>query len=326
MKTVRWGIVGCGEVCEVKSGPALQKAIGSSLVAVMRRDRAKAEDFARRHGVPEVYSSADALITASHIDAIYIATPPSSHRELALAAAAAGKPCLVEKPMAMNHGEAEEMVQAFAGAGVPLWVAYYRRAQPRFLAIREVLDSGTIGTLTSIRLELTRPLATGDTLANWRLVPEVSGAGLFFDLASHAFDLVDFLAGPISAVSGMSMNTAGAYAAEDVTAAVFKCGTSGPIGTGLWNFNAAQKTDRLEFVGTAGTISTTVFADIEVLVSRGGHTERLALPNPAHVHQPLIQAIVDELRGGPRATSTGVSGARTSWVLDRCVADYYAAR
>lgn len=326
LHTVRWGIVGCGDVCEVKSGPALQKASGSTLVAVMRRDRAKAEDFAARHGVPEVHASAEALIAAPNVDAVYIATPPSSHRALALAAAAAGKPCLVEKPMAMNHRDAEDMVHAFASAGVPLWVAYYRRALPRFLAVRDVLAAGTIGTLTSIRLELTRPLATGDTLANWRLVPAISGAGLFFDLASHAFDLIDFLAGPISAVSGMSANTARAYAAEDLTGAVFRCGPSGPICTGLWNFNAAEKTDHLEFVGTAGTISTAVFDDTDVLVSRGGHTERIAVRNPPHVHQPLIQTIVDELRGGKRAASTGVSGARTSWVLDRCVSDYYAIR
>lgn len=320
---VRWGIVGCGDVCEVKSGPALQKAAGSTLAAVMRRDRAKAEDFARRHGVPAVYTSAEALISADDIDAIYIATPPSSHHTLALAAAAAGKPCLVEKPMALNHGEAEEMVGAFAKAGVPLWVAYYRRALPRFGIVRDLLAAGAIGQLTSIQLELIRPLATSETLANWRLTPGVSGAGLFFDLASHAFDLVDFLAGPVTTVSGMSMNTANAYAAEDLTGAVFTCGQPRLIGTGLWNFNGAAETDRLELIGTAGRIATAVFADADVLLSREGGTERIEVRNPPHVHQPLIQTIVDELRGGPQAPSTGVSGARTSWVLDRCVESYY---
>lgn len=321
-RIIRWGIVGCGDVCEVKSGPALQKAAGSALVAVMRRDRAKAEDFAARHGVPRVHATAEALIHDPDVDVVYIATPPSSHRDLALATAAAGKPCLVEKPMAMNHGEAQEMVDAFAGAGVPLWVAYYRRALPRFLTVRELLTRGVIGHLTSVQLRLTHPLATGSTLANWRLTPDVSGAGLFFDLASHAFDLVDALAGPVTAVTGISTNTAGAYTAEDLTGAVFQCGPL-LVGTGIWNFNASEKTDRLELVGTEGEISTAVFADVDVVVTRRDGSEHIAVRNPPHVHQPLIQTIVDELRGGPASPSSGVSAARTSWVLDRCVADYY---
>ncbi len=102
-EVIRWGIIGCGDVTEVKSGPGFQKAQGSALVAVMRRDRARAEDYARRHGVPRAYGEADALIADPEVDAIYIATPVSSHCALALQVAAAGKPCLVEKPMAMSH-------------------------------------------------------------------------------------------------------------------------------------------------------------------------------------------------------------------------------
>ena len=200
---MRWGIVGVGSVCEVKSGPALQKATGSSLVAVMRRDRAKAEDFAARHGVPIVHATADALIADRGVDAVYIATPPDSHAELALRVAAGGKPCLVEKPMARTHAETRAMVQAFERAGVPLWVAYYRRALPRFLLIRRLIAEQAIGRVTSMHVHLTRPLATGHVLADWRLVPEISGGGLFFDLASHAFDLLDFLAGPIVSIAGM---------------------------------------------------------------------------------------------------------------------------
>ncbi len=158
---MRWGIVGVGSVCEVKSGPALQKASGSSLVAVMRRDRAKAEDYAARHGVPIVHATADALIADPAVDAVYIATPPDSHAELALRVATAGKPCLVEKPMARTHVETLAMVHAFQRAGAPLWVAYYRRALPRFLLIRRLIAERVIGQVTSVDVQLTRPLATG---------------------------------------------------------------------------------------------------------------------------------------------------------------------
>src|SRR6185436_2348451 len=97
MDTIRWGAIGCGDVCEVKSGPGFQKAAGSQLVAVMRRDRDKAADFARRHGVPRFYADAEALIADPEVNAIYVATPPSTHMLYTKMAAAAGKPVYVEK-------------------------------------------------------------------------------------------------------------------------------------------------------------------------------------------------------------------------------------
>ena len=325
LDNVRWGIVGCGDVTEVKSGPGFQNANGSALTAVMRRDHAKAEDYARRHGVARVHTTAAALVGDPEVDAVYVATPPGTHEELALLAAAAGKPCLVEKPMARNHAECERMIAAFRAAGVPLWVAYYRRALPRFLKVRELLAAQAIGQLTSVHIEVTDRLARGADAANWRFDPAHAGAGLFFDLASHCLDLIDFLIGPIAPVAGFSMNTGGAYAAEDVTAAAFQAGGR-VAGTGIWNFNADAKTDVMILSGSAGTITTPIFTDADVVVRAAGGTETYPLRNPPHVHQPLIQTIVDELHGRGRCESTGTSGARTSWVMDRCIENFYAPR
>jgi 1,5-anhydro-D-fructose reductase (1,5-anhydro-D-mannitol-forming) len=322
MAPIRWGIVGCGNVTEVKSGPGFQKARGSSLVAVTRRDREKAEDYARRHGVPRVHDTAEALIADPDVDAVYIATPPGSHEALALVVAAARKPCLVEKPMARTHAECVGMVDAFRAAGVPLWVAYYRRALPRFLEVRALLSAAAIGQLTSVHIQVTDRLATGEAAANWRLNRADAGAGLFFDLGSHCLDLVDFLVGPIEEVQGIALNTGGAYAVEDVTCVAFRAG-GGVAGTGIWNFHADAATDLMTFTGSRGTIVTPIFSDTDVIVSRDGATEVLPLRNPPHVHQPLIQTIVDELCGAGRCESTGESGARTSWVMDRCVEGYY---
>lgn len=322
MDSVRWGIIGCGDVTEVKSGPGFQKASGSALSAVMRRDFAKAEDFARRHGVPRAHRHADDLIADPEVDAVYIATPPSTHRALALRVAAAGKPCLVEKPMALNHEECLEMVAAFRARGVPLWVAFYRRALPRFLLVRDLLRQGAIGRLTSIQIEVLDRLATGDRAAAWRFDPKVGGAGLFLDMGSHSLDLVDFLAAPIAQVAGFAVNTGGSYAAEDVTTASFLLETTVP-GTGLWNFNADAGRDVIALTGSEGHLRTPIFADGDVVVTRGSRDEVHAVRNPPHVHQPLIQTIVDELHGTGRCESTGESGARTSWVMDQCVGSYY---
>jgi len=321
MHTIRWGMIGCGDVAEVKSGPALYKADGSALVAVMRRDRTKAEDYARRHNVGRVHATSDDLISDPDVDAVYVATTPSSHCELALKVAAVRKPCLVEKPMAINHAECIRMVDAFRAAATPLWVAYYRRALPRFLKVRELLRARAIGQLTSIHVKVTDPLATGEAAKAWRFRTDISGGGLFLDLASHYFDIIDFVAGPITAAAGFPLNTGGTYQAEDVTAAAFHIG--GKIaGTGIWNFNAPVSADSIVFTGADGEIVTAVRADADVIVTRGGQQNLYRFRNPPHVHQPLIQTIVDELRGKGRCDSTGESGARSSWVMERCLQGY----
>jgi predicted dehydrogenase len=315
-------MIGCGDVAEVKSGPALYKAEGSTLVAVTRRDRAKAQDYARRHNVPRVHTHADDLINDPDVAAIYIATPPSSHCELSLKTAAAGKPCLVEKPMAMNHAECLQMLDAFRVAQCPLWVAYYRRALPRFLKVRELLNARAIGQLTSIHVKVTDPLATGDAAKAWRFNTQIAGAGLFLDLASHYFDIIDFLAGPITAAAGFALNTGGRYEPEDVTATAFQIGHE-VAGTGVWNFNAPVSADSIVFTGSDGEIATAVRADEDVVVTRGGNSNVYRFRNPPHVHQPLIQTIVDELRGKGKCESTGETGARSSWVMERCLQGYY---
>jgi predicted dehydrogenase len=324
MRTIRWGIIGCGDVTEVKSGPGFQKAEGSALVAVMRRDAEKARDYARRHGVPRWYGRANDLIEDPAVDAVYIATPPSSHCDLAISVAAAGKPCLVEKPMALNHQECLRMIEAFEEKRLPLWIAYYRRALPRFLAVRDCLLDNRIGPVTSVHVQVTAPLLARSD-AGWRVDPATSGGGLFFDLASHCFDLLDFLVAPITDVSGFAVNTGGTYAAEDATAAAFEF-NSRAVGTGIWNFNAPDKTDVITFSGSEGELRTPIFSDADVVLTRGSERRVYELRNPPHVHLPLIQTIVDELRGEGRCASTGASAARTSWVLDRCVADYYRRR
>jgi 1,5-anhydro-D-fructose reductase (1,5-anhydro-D-mannitol-forming) len=320
METVRWGIIGCGDVTEVKSGPGFQKADGSALVAVMRRDGAKAREYARRHGVPRAYDDAGDLIDDPEVDAIYVATPPSSHSELALRIADAGKPCLVEKPMAVTHAECIRMADLFQARGVPLWVAYYRRALPRFLAVRDLLRDGAIGRLTSVHVQVSGRLLTGASI--WRLDPAIAGAGLFFDLGSHSVDLLDFLVGPITEAAGFAVNTGGAYPAEDVTAASFAFGRT-VVGSGVWNFNAPESTDVMTFLGSEGELRTPIFSDTDIVVTRGVERRVHEMRNPPHVHQPLIQTIVDELRGRGRCESTAQSGARAQWVLERCVCGYY---
>ena len=336
MKTIRWGMIGCGEVTEVKSGPGFAKADRSALVAVMRRNGELARDYAQRHGVPRWYDDGAKLIADPEVDAIYVATPPNAHKEYTIAAAAAGKPVYVEKPMALNAGECDAMIAACRAAGVPLFVAYYRRALPRFLKVKELIDTGAIGDVRAVTITLYRQYEPPSTAAApglapssaallpWRINPAISGGGLFVDLASHTFDLLDFLLGPIARVTGGAGNQAGLYDAEDIVHGAFEF-ASGVRGTGIWSFNAFGDVDRTEIVGSRGRVSFATFDNLPVLLDTAAGAQAFDIPHPAHVHQPLIQTIVDELTGHGAAScpSTGESGVRATRVIDELLRAYY---
>src|SRR4051812_2264086 len=117
MKKINWGIIGCGDVTEIKSGPAFNKVPGSSLAAVMRRDAEKAKDYASRHNVSRWYSDPYELIADPEVNAVYVATPPSSHQEYAIAALKAGKPVYVEKPMSIDVSSCMNMVNTARQTG-----------------------------------------------------------------------------------------------------------------------------------------------------------------------------------------------------------------
>lgn len=317
MKTIRWGIIGCGDVTEVKSGPAFQKADHSQLVAVMRRSGELAKDYAQRHNVPNWYDNAEALISDSEVDAIYIATPPNAHKDYTLLSARAGKPIYVEKPMALNFGECQEMIDACKTACVPLFVAYYRRSLPRFLKIKQLIDSGAIGETRVVNMAFHQPPSPQNLQPEtppWRVLPEIAGGGLFVDLASHMLDFLDYVLGPIQQVSGFASNQARQYPAEDIVTGTFIF-ESGVHGTGTWCFAGCDRLDRTEIVGSEGTISYSTFdAQPVVLTTAQGQTI-FEYEYPEHIQQPLIQNVVNALNGKGTCPSTGESGARTSWVM-----------
>ena len=318
---VRWGILGAGDVCEVKSAPAMNKIESSRLVAVMRRNATLAADYAARHGVSKWYSDADALIGDPQVNAIYIATPPNAHKELTIKAAMAGKPVYVEKPMARTYSECEDMISACSRAGVPLYVAYYRRALPHFVRIRDLLAEGRIGQVRHVRIDLNQALSA-ELVRNldndWRVDPEVAGGGYFYDLASHQLDLLDFLLGPIEAVSGFADNQAGQYAAEDIVAAAFRF-ASGALGSGTWCFtaSAASASDLTTIVGDMGEIRFATFGPGEfTLVSTVKGEQKFKFELPEHIQQNLIESVVADLLGLGRCPSTGMSAARTNRVME----------
>jgi 1,5-anhydro-D-fructose reductase (1,5-anhydro-D-mannitol-forming) len=319
---IRWGIIGCGDVTEVKSGPGFACAHGSRLVAVMRRNGALAADYARRHGVPRWYDDARALVADPEVDAVYVATPPGAHLEGVRLAAAAGKPCHVEKPMARHTPECDAMLAACAAAGTRLFTAYYRRAMPRFIRARELATGGAIGRLTGVTYRHAAPLPAGNP---WRIEAAHSGAGLFLDVGSHVLDFLDFCLGPLESVSGHAANTSGKHAVEDQVALTFRA-AGGVTGACSWNFTSHTRDDTLTFFGTEGSLAFTFFTAEAIRMETARGTELFEIANPPHVAQPLIQTVVDDLLGRGTCPSTGESGRRTTVAMDAVLADYYGGR
>lgn len=327
-QTIRWGIIGCGAVCEIKSGPGFQKADHSERVMVMRRDAAKAQDYATRHNVPHWTTDATELINSPLVDAVYIATPVGTHASYALQVAAAGKPCYIEKPMTRNFAEAMQIVNAFEAKNLPVFAAYYRRQLPRFVKAKELLDANAIGTITGLHVAYATNFHQRVDPKNppWRIHAEHAGGGLFFDLASHALDVIDYMVGPLNHVSGQAQNITQVYDVEEIVSLRFGIHNTHGVGTGLWNFASQTHEDHITIYGTQGKLAMACFAHPRLTLITQDDEQIFDLPDPPHVQQPLIQSIVNELNGNGQCPSTARSAARTANVMDIATMNYYGSR
>jgi predicted dehydrogenase len=293
----------------------------------MRRDAAKAADYAKRHGVPVWYSDAEQLIDDPKVNAIYVATPPDTHALYAIKAMRAGKPVYVEKPMARTYQECLDMIRVSEETGMPLFVAYYRRTLPAFLKVKELVNEGIIGTPLTVNIRLHKSSGEKDQhneRQTWHTNPDIAGAGYFYDLASHQFDYLDFVFGPVTQVKGFAQNRAGYYPAEDTVSAAFAF-ESGVTGTGSWSFVVPKgsEEDIIEITGTKGKIVFSCFQHGDVKLTTPQGTVSLSFQNPENISHYLIETVVKELRGEGKCHNTGYSASRTNKVLEEIVKEYY---
>ncbi len=316
---IRWGIIGCGDVTEVKSGPAYQQTEGFEITAVMRRNSEKVKDYAERHQINKYYTNADQLINDEEVDAVYIATPPDTHAFYALKVAEVGKICCIEKPMAPSSQECVTIVEAFEKAGIPLFVAYYRRSLPRFLKVQEWLNNKEIGDIRHISWQLHQPPKAIDKSGeyNWRTDPKVAPGGYFDDLASHGLDLFTFLLGNIKNINGISLNQQQLYGAKDAFAASW-LHEDHITGTSSWNFGSDRSLDKVEIFGSSGKIEFSVFDDKPVLIESSNKNEQLFIEHPKNVQQFHVENMKKHLfEDNYQHPSTGATALHTSWVMDK---------
>ncbi|HZX57596.1 MAG TPA: Gfo/Idh/MocA family oxidoreductase [Mucilaginibacter sp.] len=303
MNDIHWGIIGCGNVTERKSGQAYNKAPNSKLVAVMRRDAAKAADYAARHHVDRWYSDAGELLNDAEVNAVSVATPPAFHLEYAIDALKKGLSVYVEKPVTRTAAEAQAMADAVKQYNGKLTVAHYRRALPMFLYVKKLLADNTIGEVRTVQIRMwksIKPDLIADSETNWRVNPELSGGGYFHDLAPHQLDLMLYYFGEPEKYRGYSLNQSGANAADDHVCGeiVFK---NKVVVNGSWSFNVAESEaiDSCEIIGTKGRITFPFFGNF-VSWKNEIHGQTVNFTHPEHIQQPMIEKIVKYFRGeGP---------------------------
>lgn len=316
MKTINFGIIGCGNVTEVKSGPAFQKVEGSNLLAVMRRDEEKLADYAKRHRVPKYSTNYMDLLEDKEIDAIYIATPPHMHHYYTLEAAKYGKAVYVEKPMARTAAECEEMIKACKQYNVPLFVAYYRREHARFKKIKELIESGEIGEVRSFHYLYTSKVPSIDPNRSWLMSKEYAGGGLLYDIGSHMIDTMTFIFGDIKMATGISANQSGVFSVNDVTSGFiqFKNKIQGSI---QLSFNGNERRDELTIIGSRGSIKSSIMSsDFTLYITKDDTSYEIPFPPLEHVQLPLITRIVNTLLEKDNYDTTGLYGLKTQEILE----------
>ncbi len=297
---INWGILGCGDVTEVKSGPAFNKVANSAIEAVMRRNAEKAADYAERHGIEKWYDNADALINDEKINAIYIATPPAPHKDYAIQALKTGKNVYIEKPVTLTSAECEEIIAVEKASENKVTVAHYRRAQPFFIKLKELIDKKVIGHVRFIDLKLFQKPgsdAIAKTDENWRVNPEISGGGLFFDLAPHQLDILIHIFGEPLHYQGFSKNQSEKENVADITVGqmVFK---NDVIFNGVWCFNSHpdHETEQCEIIGSEGKVAFSFFT-AKMSLTQNGKTIDFTFPPMQHVQQDMIEKTVNYFLG-----------------------------
>lgn len=323
---VRWGFIGCGEVTERKSGPAFNQVEGSRVVAVMSRNIEKARSYAERHGIPRAYNDAQRLIDDPDVNAVYIATPPSTHATFAIMAMKSNKPVYIEKPLAANYEDCRRVSRIAEKTGMPCFVAYYRRLLPYFQKVKQLVDEGEVGHPINVQIRFSVPprdLDYNRTNLPWRVIPDIAGGGYFYDLAPHQIDLLQEMFGPITEAEGFKANRGGLYETEDTVSACFRF-ASGLPGSGSWCFvgHESAKEDAIQIIGDSGSLKFSVFRYDPIVVHNQQGRREIVVDNPQYVQLPLIRSVVEHLQGKAICTCDSVSATPANWVVDRILGKF----
>ena len=326
MKQIKWGLIGCGKVVENKSGPAFNTINNSSIYAVMRRNLTKAKKSAEKLNAQKYYDNIDNLLNDNEINAVYIATPPGLHLEQAIKCCKYKKPTYIEKPFARNYKEALQITQMYEDAGIPLYIAHYRRALPKFIKIKAILESGKIGKICEADFRLNRKYNYEEIHNTWLYNVELSGGGKFYDIAPHSIDIMVYLLGNFTQINGIATNNNKEYDVEDIVIMQFKTERD-VIGTANFNSLSLDKKDKMIIYGTKGKIEFSIHGNDPIIITTENNEEKIEINNPKIIQENMIENIVNSLLTGRHLNTCSAKEALETYrIMDIVLEKYYNGR
>ena len=313
---IRWALIGCGDIAEKATAPAINSDPNSVFHAAVRRNREKVKDFATRHKSRTFYCSIEEAVRDPEVDAVYAATPVALHKVQTILACGAGKHVLCEKPMAMNADECREMVRAAKANNVTLGVAYYRRLYPKVMRVKELLTQGVIGKPQVVRIDLRGWYDPApDDPKRWRVNKAESGGGVLLDVGSHRLDLLVNFFGLPETVAGRAQTLAHSYDVDDAALGMMSYAN----GLTAWTcFLWCSRTglDEFEIIGSEGRISTLPLDGPSLTITAGGKTTEEKLPPPTNRHELLIKDFTKALLERRSPVVSGSEGRKTTLIMD----------
>ncbi len=315
-ESIKWGIIGCGDVAEIKSGPAFQKVENSKLLAVMRRDAGLAENFAKRHNVPLWYNDAQDLLDNPDINAVYIATPPSSHLDYTLQALKAGKDVYLEKPMVCSTKEANQIIDIVSKSKNKIVVAHYRRFLPLYLKVKALIENSTIGQVRYVDLKFLQPHHF-NSKAGWRLDKTISGGGYFHDIAPHQLDLMYHFFGDYNEAIGFGINQSGIYNVDDTVSGIINFKNKIQF-RGIWSFTLPEDLaeDKCAIYGEDGSITFSFYKE-ELVVRTKNDNKNYTFKNPVNIQLPFINETVKYFLGQRDNPCSAEEGAKVISIMEK---------
>jgi len=325
---VRFGIVGFGLHAVKRLMPGFALSKNCTVTALSRRDITQAQASAREHKIPLAFDSADELCGSSEVDAVLVTTPNSLHLKDVLTAIEAGKPVLCEKPLAINSGEAKEMVEAARWRNVRFGVAHVFRFDESVRKFRQHVAAGDIGRPVFARSEFSF-LADPSHPRKWLYDASMAGAGPIFDIGVHCIDTLRFvLQDEVTRVSATARSDKRSGDVESAAALSLEF-SRGTIGTVLVSYRAEYRTP-LEFVGDAGVLwaddALNVEHPIEIKLRRGNEVVQRDTASNHLAYALQVDAFADWIEGKAQFPAPGEEAWQNQEILDAALRSIKSGR
>lgn len=262
MSGLRFGVVGCGAISTIFQIPALQRSRGAELTAMVDVDANWARTVASRFRVPESYGDYREL--SGRVDAVLIATPNTTHANIACALLEKGIHVLCEKPLATSSVDVERMIATAQSSGVRLMAAHCLRFSPNLAMLRALVKSGLIGEIRTISGTIGGVYDTGPQRTDFRKTRGLSGGGVLIDLGVHLIDLAVWIAGerPIT----LAYHSSGVAGWEVETDVELKLGFVGAAEATIAASFSRPMDSRFSVRGSAGWIRASLYDPTALMV------------------------------------------------------------